>query len=250
MYLGTLAFAASSAVYPSSTPYISTRLTLVSATDPRDYPPAEDICRDLTTAPGTRFERRSPQTRAFYHRREPALRVPFPSAAALLRRWKPALRVSFPSTTTLIRRLESALRAPFPSATASFPATENRASSTITLSHCIQGTGACASNAAHLVHAPCSTRPNAPALHSIQRGCHLLPLSGHAVAVGLRRGNTDTETDTETPRPLLVPDSVFPRNNGGRSTFFFFFFILRRMGKSKVLAHHTSTYFHTRRVSI
>ena len=32
--------------------------------------------------------------------------------------------------------------------------------------------------------------------------------------------------------------------------FFFFFFILRRMGKNKALAHHTSTYFHTRRVSI
>ena len=31
---------------------------------------------------------------------------------------------------------------------------------------------------------------------------------------------------------------------------FFFFFILRRMGKNKALAHHTSTYFHTRRVSI
>ena len=29
-----------------------------------------------------------------------------------------------------------------------------------------------------------------------------------------------------------------------------FFFILRRMGKNKVLAHHPSTYFHTRRVSI
>ena len=32
--------------------------------------------------------------------------------------------------------------------------------------------------------------------------------------------------------------------------FFFFFFILRRMGKNKALAHHTSAYFHTRRVSI
>ena len=29
-------------------------------------------------------------------------------------------------------------------------------------------------------------------------------------------------------------------------TFFFLFFILRRMGKNKALAHHTSTYFHTR----
>ena len=38
---------------------------------------------------------------------------------------------------------------------------------------------------------------------------------------------------------------------GYELTFFFFFlFILRRMGKNKALAHHTSTYFHTRRVSI
>ena len=36
----------------------------------------------------------------------------------------------------------------------------------------------------------------------------------------------------------------------GRFFFFFFFFILRRMGKNKALAHHTSTYFHTRRVSV
>ena len=33
-------------------------------------------------------------------------------------------------------------------------------------------------------------------------------------------------------------------------TFFFFIVILRRMGKNKALAHHTSMYFHTRRVSI
>ena len=36
------------------------------------------------------------------------------------------------------------------------------------------------------------------------------------------------------------------------TSFFFscFFFILRRMGKNKALAHHTFTYFQTRRVSI
>ena len=34
------------------------------------------------------------------------------------------------------------------------------------------------------------------------------------------------------------------------SLYLFFFFILRRMGQNKALAHHTSTYFHTRRVSI
>ena len=32
--------------------------------------------------------------------------------------------------------------------------------------------------------------------------------------------------------------------------FFFFFYILRRMGRNKAQAHHASTYFHTRRVSI
>ena len=31
---------------------------------------------------------------------------------------------------------------------------------------------------------------------------------------------------------------------------YLFIFILRRMWKNKALAHHTSTYFHTRRVSI
>ena len=32
--------------------------------------------------------------------------------------------------------------------------------------------------------------------------------------------------------------------------YFILFFILRRMGKNKALAHHTFTYFHSRRVSI
>ena len=41
--------------------------------------------------------------------------------------------------------------------------------------------------------------------------------------------------------PLLLPAYYF---------FFFFFSILRRIRKNKALAHHTSTYFHTRRVSI
>ena len=39
---------------------------------------------------------------------------------------------------------------------------------------------------------------------------------------------------------IEVPGSIF--------WLFFFFSILRRMGKNKALAHHTSTYFHTRRV--
>ena len=42
----------------------------------------------------------------------------------------------------------------------------------------------------------------------------------------------------------------FPDDFWVKGFFFFFFFILRRMGKNKALAHHTSTCFHTRRVSI
>ena len=40
------------------------------------------------------------------------------------------------------------------------------------------------------------------------------------------------------------------KSDGYKKNTFFFFFILRRMGKNKALAHHTSAYFHTRRVSI
>ena len=39
----------------------------------------------------------------------------------------------------------------------------------------------------------------------------------------------------------------YPNPSYRAVVFFFFFFILRRMGKNKALAHHTSTYFHTRR---
>ena len=35
-----------------------------------------------------------------------------------------------------------------------------------------------------------------------------------------------------------------------KRVFFCLYFILRRMGKNKAQAHHTSTYFHTRRVSM
>ena len=59
----------------------------------------------------------------------------------------------------------------------------------------------------------------------------------------------------------VVPVSVAVSSFAGRSTGsggvgaylvteFFFFVIVRRMGRHKALAHHTSTYFHTRRVSI
>ena len=49
--------------------------------------------------------------------------------------------------------------------------------------------------------------------------------------------------DTECPPAGLPIEQV-------HGDFFSLFFILRRMGKNKDLAHHTSTYFHTRRVSI
>ena len=49
------------------------------------------------------------------------------------------------------------------------------------------------------------------------------------------------------PRSTAVP---LPPPHAFLCLFSFFFFILRRMGKNKALAHHTSTYFHTRRVSI
>ena len=44
--------------------------------------------------------------------------------------------------------------------------------------------------------------------------------------------------------------SDFVPLKNGFILFYFIFFILRRMGKNKALAHHTSAYFHTRRVSI
>ena len=46
----------------------------------------------------------------------------------------------------------------------------------------------------------------------------------------------------------IMPRNIYPTRT--RRSDFFFFFILGRMGKKKALAHHTSTYFHTRRVSI
>ena len=45
------------------------------------------------------------------------------------------------------------------------------------------------------------------------------------------------------PLPKLAGISMFGKH-------FFTFFFLRRMGKNTALAHHTSTYFHTRRASI
>ena len=49
---------------------------------------------------------------------------------------------------------------------------------------------------------------------------------------------------------LCVAEKRFLVDAVVTENIFFFFFILRRMGKNKALAHHTSTYFHTRRGSI
>ena len=48
----------------------------------------------------------------------------------------------------------------------------------------------------------------------------------------------------------VIPPACGPSNGRQKLLLLFFFFILRRMGKNKALAHHTSAYFHTRRVSI
>ena len=75
------------------------------------------------------------------------------------------------------------------------------------------------------------------------------PLCCNQVPKGLlRRTHTD-----RAPRASAASRVVCLRTEQmSKSTRFFFFFlyILRRMGKNKALAHLTSTYFHTRRVSI
>ena len=43
---------------------------------------------------------------------------------------------------------------------------------------------------------------------------------------------------------------VVPSDGGVFFFFFFFYPPADRMGKNKALAHHTSTYFHTRRVDV
>ena len=57
-------------------------------------------------------------------------------------------------------------------------------------------------------------------------------------------------TMARTAAPQLESHLVGPGDGEQLGQTRFFFFILRRMGKNKALAHHTSTYFHTRRVSI
>ena len=70
---------------------------------------------------------------------------------------------------------------------------------------------------------------------------------------------TVEDTPTLSISLLLVPPErvkgylpkIFGTAVVSVSLFFFsFFFILRRMGKNRALAHHASTFFHTRRVSI
>ena len=51
--------------------------------------------------------------------------------------------------------------------------------------------------------------------------------------------------------PSTTDAAVFPAGPIPPVAYLFFLlYILRRVGKNKALAHHTSTYFHTRRVSI
>ena len=72
-----------------------------------------------------------------------------------------------------------------------------------------------------------------------------------AQARGGLRGSGDRADGVEREREkdVLCTSPVGARYSMGAATFFFSLFILRRMGKNKALAHHTSTYFHTRRVS-
>ena len=64
-------------------------------------------------------------------------------------------------------------------------------------------------------------------------------------------GPQQADLQTEPGGRDVLPYRRFKVNfHGGFHQLPFFFFILLRMGKNKALAHHTSTYFHTRRVSI
>ena len=68
--------------------------------------------------------------------------------------------------------------------------------------------------------------------------------SGLGLGLGVASGWSGPTCKVEIGRPRPAQSDV-------QTPFFFSsFFILRRMGKNKALAHHTSTYFHTRRVSI
>ena len=77
-----------------------------------------------------------------------------------------------------------------------------------------QRTGGRAPSAPSPRHAPRRSSTAAPERRSFQRGCP--PPPGHAVAVGLRCA----EADTEAPRSRVKLGSAFPRNSGGRSTLF------------------------------
>ena len=65
-----------------------------------------------------------------------------------------------------------------------------------------------------------------------------------------RVGDSHGGTGSRRGGRRRAPRGEFESSPMHMDFFFFSFFILRRMGKNKALAHHTSTYFHTRRVSI
>ena len=70
------------------------------------------------------------------------------------------------------------------------------------------------------------------------------------LGVGLVRAAADYSSWVSKEVNTLIFFVFLDMKYNPHPTFFFFFYILRRMGKNKALAHHTSTYFHTRRVSI
>ena len=82
--------------------------------------------------------------------------------------------------------------------------------------------------------------------------CYYYYFSGTSSSCSTNSCSTSSSTSssscirytTYTPRTTNISTTTL------QLLFFFFFSILRRMGKNKALAHHTSTYFRTRRVSI
>ena len=85
-------------------------------------------------------------------------------------------------------------------------------------------------------------------------GAHISPGLVHSLQrvpsiSGCFLGNNHTRAKA-IPTHLAIQREDVPEKKRRSQHLFFSFFILRRMGKNKALAHHTSTYFHTRRVSI
>ena len=74
--------------------------------------------------------------------------------------------------------------------------------------------------------------------------------SSHDVSARRKRRITPFQEQVGGWRTRQPPPRVEARRFFFVSLQFFCFLILRRLGKSKAQTHHTSTYFHTRRVSI